>query len=507
MLATALIVFREVLEAALIISIILAATRGVARRGFWVSLGILGGAAGASAVALFTTSAANLFDGAGQDIVNAGILFLATTLIGWHIVWMNRHGRALAAEMRSVGASVSDGSKHMSVLALVVGLAVMREGSEIVLMLQGLWASGSAGSMLGGGLLGFAAGSLAGALLYAGFVAFPIGRVFAMTNGLLMLIAAGMAARGANFLAQAGLVSSFGGRVWDSSPLLSDESLLGQTLAALTGYIARPNGIEVAFYLTTILVIMAAMRLATRRVAAAVILLLSFAAISKHAEANEILSPYVEEGEWEVEHQGYVSHDRNPANSNNQDYIGSVGYSPTSWYRGELESEFERAPGPDQEARYSSFNIENTFQLAEAGEYWIDPGLFYEMDFARGAGNPDNIIFGFLGAKTIGPVAETFNLLLHKDYGANDTPMGFIYSNQAKYRLVQWFEPGFEIYGDTDGKSRFQDQQFATGPGIFGAIHLVNGQELKYECAYLFGATPASPDGAVRWKLEYEVLF
>jgi high-affinity iron transporter len=510
MYATALIVFREVLEAALIISIILAATRGVPRRGRWVMLGITGGALGAGVVAALTTVLASLFDGSGQEIVNAGILFIATMLIGWHIVWMSSHGKAMANEMREVGASVSHGTKRLSVLAIVVGLAVMREGSEIVLMLQGLWASGAVQNMLAGGLLGFVGGTLAGSLLYLGFIALPIGRIFTVTNWLLIMIAAGMAARGANFLAQAGLVPSFGSRLWDSSMILSDQSIVGQMLAALIGYIARPNGIELGFYLLTIVAIAIMTRLTTRRmtlrVVATGLVAASIIGMPHNAHAGlEVLSPYVTQGEVEFENQGYLTQDHNAANNNEQDYIGSIGYSPTSWYHAELESEFTRNPGPGQTTGYSSLNLENTLAVTEPGEYWIDTAVYYEMDFAHEG--PNNIQFGVLGGKTIGPIAETFNLLLHKDFGAGDTPTGFIYSNQAKYRLREWFEPGFEVYGDTMGKDRFQDQQFATGPGIFGAFHLANSQSIKYQLAYLFGTTDATPSGAVRWLVEYETSF
>jgi len=270
MFSSALIVFREVLEASLIVTIIMAATRGVMHRGYWVSLGIAGGVAGAGIVAACTTYLATLFDGAGQDVVNASILFLAVCLIGWHTVWMNSHGRQIASQMRSVGRSISDGEKHMSVLAIVVGLAVMREGSEVVLMLQGLWA-GSEGveTVIGGGLLGLAGGVVVSVLMYLGFLALPLGRVFSVTNVILVLIAAGMAARGANFLVQAGLVPAFGTHLWDSSRLISEQSPLGQVLAALAGYIARPSGIEVLFYAATILCVIGLMRMARPRLAAA----------------------------------------------------------------------------------------------------------------------------------------------------------------------------------------------------------------------------------------------
>lgn len=272
MFAAALIVFREVLEASLIITIIMAATRGVRHRGYWVSLGILGGFAGAATVAACTSFLATLFDGAGQDAVNAGILFLAVFLIGWHAVWMHNHGRQIAADVRAVGTSVSEGEKHMSILAVVVAIAVMREGSEIVLMLQGLWAGSDAtATVFGGAALGLGAGAAAAALMYLGFVALPLGRVFAVTNFILILIAAGMAARGANFLAQAGWLPLFGSRLWDSSAVLSDQSPLGQVLAALIGYIARPSGVEVAFYAATIAIVTSVKGMTRRKVPKAVV--------------------------------------------------------------------------------------------------------------------------------------------------------------------------------------------------------------------------------------------
>lgn len=511
MFASALIVFREVLEAALVIAIVMAATRTVPNRGKWISLGVAGGAAGAGLVAALTGILSSLFQGSGQEIVNASILLIAVALIGWHVVWMNSHGREMAEEMRAVGKSVSEGTKHMSILAVVIAIAVMREGSEVVLMLQGLWATGSTLGLIGGGGLGFAAGALVGALIYAGLLALPIQRVFAFTNVFLVLIAAGMAARGANFLNQADLIPSLGNHIWDTSMILSDQSILGQFMAALTGYIARPSGVEVLGYAVTVGVIAGLMfgsqyRQNLKTIAVGALAVIGVCCLAGPAHAVEVLSPYVVKGEAEFEQQGYISHDRDSESSHGQAQVFTFGYSPTSFWRSELEGEFEREAGPDQALRFSSVNTENTFQLAEAGEYWIDPGFFYEMDFARGE-EPNDIVAGFLGAKTIGPIAETFNLLLHKDFGPSSTPVGFIYSNQAKYRLKSWFEPGFEIYGDTDGKAKFADQQLAIGPGIFGKIYTFNGQALKYETGYLFGATPASPDGALRWKLEYEFYF
>ena len=375
-------------------------------------------------------------------------------------------------------------------------------------MLQGLWTAGSTQTMLGGAVLGLAGGSLMGALMYFGFVALPVSRMFTLTNAFLVLIAAGMAARAANFLAQAGLVSSLGGRWWDTSAVLSDQSLVGQVFAALIGYIARPNGIEVLCYGLTVAVILSLMFATTRKaalpVAIAAVLCLGLASA---ARADEVLEPWVTQGEWELEQQGYITHDRNPDNSGEKDLQMELGYSPTSWYRMELEGELDQNPGDEQTLRHTSFNIENTFALAEPGEYFIDPALYFETDFPQ-SGDPNNVIFGFLGGKVIdNKFAERFNLLLHKDYGPGNTPLGFNYTNQFKYMYAHWLEPGFELYGYTNGKDRFEDQQLQVGPGLFGKIYTFNAQALKYEVAYLFGTTQAAPDGAVRWKLEYEVSF
>jgi len=225
-------------------------------------------------------------------------------------------------------------------------------------------------------------------------------------------------------------------------------------------------------------------------------------------QSLEVLSPYVVKGEAEIETQGALGYDRTSSSSQGQDIIGSFGYSPNTYWRSELESEFERSSGPEQKIRYSSINSENTFELTEPGEYWIDTAVFAELDVGRDH-TPDNTLFGLLVGKTVGHVEGTANFLLHKDFGGNQglTPLGFAYSDQTKYRIIPAFEPGIEIYGDTQGREKFADQQLSVGPGIFGKIPTYDAQALKYQLAYLRGATPATPDNTVRWLVEYEFYF
>jgi high-affinity iron transporter len=266
MLGIAVIVFREVLEAALIVGVVLAATRGVPRRGLAVASGIASGIAGAVTVAAFTGEIAAAVSGMGQEIFDASILFGAVAMLGWHNVWMSRHGRELAANARGVGDAVRAGARPLYALGIVVGLAVLREGSEVVLFVYGIAAAQglSALAQLAGGVLGLAAGVTMGAGLYWGLLTIPLRHLFTVTSGLILLLAAGMASQGAAFLAQAGLLPSLGGVLWDSSWLLSDYSLLGRILRVLVGYVSHPMGIQLVFYVMTLLVIGGLMRLCGR---------------------------------------------------------------------------------------------------------------------------------------------------------------------------------------------------------------------------------------------------
>jgi len=265
MFATAIIVFREVLEAALIVSIVLAASKGVAGRGRWVSGGVVLGVLGACVVAAFAGAISSAVQGAGQELLNATILLLAVLMLGWHNVWMSKHGRALAGQMSAVGHDVASGRKPLSVLLIVCAVAVVREGSEVVLFTYAI-AAGGAGAklMLAGGGLGLAAGVGAGALLYKGLLRIPTRYLFSVTGWLILLLAAGMAADAAGFLVQAGWLPAIIPAVWNTSAVLTEHSIVGRVLHILIGYTQRPSAIQVMFYVATIAAILSLSRWVNR---------------------------------------------------------------------------------------------------------------------------------------------------------------------------------------------------------------------------------------------------
>jgi len=274
MLGALIIVFREVIEAGLIVGIVMAATRGVAGRGRWVGFGILAGLLGAGLVAAFAGVISQAFEGAGQELFNATVLGIAVVMLMWHNAWMARHGREIAEEMRNIGTAVSEGAKPLTALAIVVGLAVLREGSEVVLFLYGIMAQGTSGSaLLVGGLLGIAAGAAFTGLTYVGLLAIPSRYIFSVTSWLIALLAAGMAAQSVQFLNNAGVVVALDRTVWDTSWLLSEGSLFGKLLHTLIGYSERPTEMQLMTYVATLFAMFLLMRLARpaprERVAAA----------------------------------------------------------------------------------------------------------------------------------------------------------------------------------------------------------------------------------------------
>lgn len=265
MLGSGLIVFREVLEAALVIAVVLGASRGVARRGQWVAGGVLVGLLGAAVVAAFAGTIAGAVEGRGQELFNAGVLLLAVGMLAWHNIWMKSHGRELASSLRVVGSDVRVGARPLSALALVTMFAVLREGSEAVLFLYGIATSGAGASqLLIGCALGLAGGCAVGWLLYRGLIAIPVGYFFGVVGWIVLLLAAGLSAGAAGYLNQAGLLPSFGLAIWDTSDILSQQGWLGALLHILIGYYDRPMGIQVVFYVVTLVFIGAMMWISGR---------------------------------------------------------------------------------------------------------------------------------------------------------------------------------------------------------------------------------------------------
>jgi high-affinity iron transporter len=144
----------------------------------------------------------------------------------------------------------------------VVSIAVLREGSEVVLFLYGIASAGgtSAMGMFAGSVLGLIAGAATSGLMYFGLLAIPAHRLFGVTSWLITLLAAGMAAQAVLFIQQGGYLEFGTSAVWDTSWLLPEGSVVGRLLHTLVGYSDAPSGAQLIAYLAIILVIMGLMR-------------------------------------------------------------------------------------------------------------------------------------------------------------------------------------------------------------------------------------------------------
>lgn len=267
MLASLVIVFREVLEAAILMGILAAATRSIPGRNRWLAGGVAVGLLGAALVAIFMDVIGQMASGIGQELFNAGVLGIAVVMLAWHNIWMSSHGAALAADAKSVGQSIRDGQRECSILLVVVGLAVLREGAETVLFLYGIAAAdgGKAGAMWLGSLSGLALGVAVGYTLYAGLLRIPMRWFFGATGLLVLLLAAGMASQAARFLIQADVLPSLAAPLWDTSDWVSETSVAGMLLRGLIGYDARPAGMQLIFYGVVLVTIAFGMKLANRK--------------------------------------------------------------------------------------------------------------------------------------------------------------------------------------------------------------------------------------------------
>lgn len=525
MLAALLVVFREVLESALIISIVMAASRGIPGRNAAIGGGVAAGVVGSGLVALFAGAIASAAEGMGMELFNAVILGLAVLMLGWHNIWMAQHGREMAKHAGEIGRAVHDGIRPIYALSVVVGVAVLREGSETVLFMYGILASGkeSVWMVLAGGLLGLAAGVAVGVALYQGMLRLKLSRLFAVSGWMILLLACGLAAQCAGLLVQADILPPLGTAIWDTSAILPESSLVGQILHTLVGYVSRPDGVQLLVYVITFVIIGGMMRRVsitpkTAIAAAVVITSVAWMAPSPAQAGFKVTSPIIDHREMEIEYNGSTTFDSDRSKHNAQGHKFEIGYGVLPWWKIELESEVEAEPQGD--FRYTTAALENFFQLTPQGKYWADVGLLVEYARAARRSEGDAVKFGPLLQKETGGFSghgmlHTVNLFLKQGVGSHSShTTGMSYATQSRLRLNPLFEPGMELHGsvsDFDHTGSFDQQKHYMGPMFAGKYNLadrgIGSGKVKYELGYLLPLTRKAEDGVLRWHMEYEIPF
>jgi len=253
MIETLLIMWRETLEAALIVGILLTylnrSGHPAGRRHVWLGAGAAVLAAVGCAAA--SRGAITLLSPDTQELAQAGVLFLAVGVLSWMVVWMSRNARAIRGELHRK-ADVALETGRLVGLATIAFVAVFREGMETVLFLWGVVVERAAhpavAPLVAAGLAGAALAVATAWLFFRGFAFLRLQTFFRVTGVLLLLIAAGLLSSGVNKLIGLGWLPPLVPQVWNSSWLVRDGSALGAILSALMGYRSRPSLLEVVAF-------------------------------------------------------------------------------------------------------------------------------------------------------------------------------------------------------------------------------------------------------------------
>lgn len=514
MISTAVIIFRETLEIGLILGVVLAATRTLHRRAAWISLGVFGGALGASLVALFADVLAASVSGVGQELFNAGVMFIAAIFIGWTAIWVRTSARASVQQFNQTGQAVCEGKAHGYVLSTIIGLSILREGSEIVLFLYSMHVSGqSAGEILTGATVGTLCGAAVGVLFYFGIVKLPTRLALQLTSWLLVLLVAGLASQGVGYLSAAGYLSDVSYQLWNSSWLLSEDGVVGKVLHGLIGYTARPTLIQFVVYGVACCGLFAAIAwvgMRSRRTTTSALgLIVSMMALGlapgSAVALDTIDTPYVVEGEVGVEYSGSRTFDPLPERDGIQEHGFALEYGLTSHFMTELKAEYEKEPESDEGYEPEKVEAETRIQLFEHGEKPVDVGLLFAYSFATLGQSPDEIEAKLLLALDTGSITSFVNAGIAKEVGrfAPDEDNGPSYSILAGtyYRYSGSFQPGIEYHADLGQHTRrFDEQEHSIGPAERGRFM----GNWNYQAAFVWGVSESAADNAARLMVEYE---
>ncbi|MFV8784001.1 FTR1 family protein [Microbulbifer sp. SA54] len=238
LLTSVIIVLREVLEAALLLSILLAMCRILELRRSWFYGALACGVLGSVVYGLLLGPISEAADGVGQELLNAA---LQIALYGFLLVI------ALLLIITARGSRRHLGLLQYAML-VSIALATLREGSEIFIYLMAFVPQqGLLPGVLSGALIGAGIGFSIGALFYYLLVELPRRYTLGVVLVLLTLVGSGLCLQAAQQLIQADWLPS-SAPVWDTSNLIGEDSLVGQLLYALLGYEATPTAAEVTAY-------------------------------------------------------------------------------------------------------------------------------------------------------------------------------------------------------------------------------------------------------------------
>jgi len=266
MIKLAIVVFRECLEIAFLLSMVLAVTKPVKNSRKYIILGSMIGVCFAALFAFFAKTLSESMGGLGDEMFNSFVILFTAILISWTVVWMQGYTKKVRKDLSKLSDKINAGSVSQLMLVFVVAAAIFREGAEIILFVHSIASAGNidGNEYITGIGFGVFAGVSVGALLYLGLMKYAGKYIFKISTILLTLIAAGLAAEAAGVMTSSGIIEIFSEQLWDSSWLVDNNSITGKVLNITIGYDSRPNGMQMAFYFATIILTVGMMKFRSR---------------------------------------------------------------------------------------------------------------------------------------------------------------------------------------------------------------------------------------------------
>ncbi|MBI1977393.1 MAG: FTR1 family protein [Candidatus Omnitrophica bacterium] len=247
--ATFLIVFRETLEASLIVAIILTALVRLNQKRYFshVMWSSISAVVVSILVGTVLLGATDKLQGKFQTIIEGTISIAACVILTYMIFWMDRQGRYIKSELETQVEEAVTRGEFIAIVSLPF-LSVFREGAETVLFLLAVASQNSGAVSLLGGSSGFLLAALIAIGIFILGKRVPLRPFFRATGFLLLLIAAGLLAYGIHELQEIGWVPAMIEHVWDINHIFNEKVGLGAFAKALFGYNGNPSLLEVVAY-------------------------------------------------------------------------------------------------------------------------------------------------------------------------------------------------------------------------------------------------------------------
>jgi len=249
MLASFLLSFREGLEAALLIGILLGAVKKMDRPNYQSSIwyGTLIAILLSIGIGFGMNRLGASFEGRAEEIFEGIAMILAAVILTWVILWMKNQANHQQSKLESgIQEAVIKDSRWA--LFSIAFLAVIREGIELSFFLTAASLDVDSVQILIGAGLGLLTVVVGSILLFKSLIKLNISTFFKVTSVILIIFAAGLVAHGVHEFNEAGIIPSVIEHVWDMNHILDEKSTAGQFMKTLVGYNGNPSLTEVISY-------------------------------------------------------------------------------------------------------------------------------------------------------------------------------------------------------------------------------------------------------------------